>query len=101
MNFDFSEEQKELRDLARRFLKDQCPPEVVRGVLEGAAPYDGKLWQGVVEQGWTATALPEEYGGIGFGYLELCVIAEELGITQANVEEMKGSDNPEIKRVRG
>jgi len=85
MNFDFSDEQKELRDLARRFLKDQCPPEVVRGVLEGAAPYDGKLWQGVVEQGWTATALPEEYGGIGFGYLELCVIAEELGRVTAPI----------------
>jgi alkylation response protein AidB-like acyl-CoA dehydrogenase len=85
MNFDFSDEQKELRDLSRRFLKDQCPPEVVRGVLEGAAPYDGKLWQGVVEQGWTATALPERYGGIGFGYLELCVIAEELGRVTAPI----------------
>ena len=38
MNFDFSEEQKELRDHARRFLKDQCTWPVVRGVLEGAAP---------------------------------------------------------------
>lgn len=85
MNFDFSDEQKELRDLARRFLKEQCPPEVVRGVLEGAAPYDGKLWQGAIEQGWTATALPEEYGGIGFGYLELCVIAEELGRVTAPI----------------
>ncbi len=79
MNFDFSEEQKELRDHARRFLKDQCPWPVVRGVLEGAAPYDGGLWAGVAENGWTATALPEAYGGIGLGYVDLCVIAEELG----------------------
>jgi alkylation response protein AidB-like acyl-CoA dehydrogenase len=85
MNFDFSDEQKELRDLARRFLKDQCGPEIVRGVLEGAAPYDGTLWKGVIEQGWTATALPEEYGGIGIGYLELCVIAEELGRVTAPI----------------
>ncbi len=85
MNFDFSDDQKELRDLARRFLKEQCGPEVVRGVLEGAAPYDGTLWKGVIEQGWTATALPEEFGGIGMGYLELCVIAEELGRVTAPI----------------
>jgi general L-amino acid transport system substrate-binding protein len=33
--------------------------------------------------------------------LNTLIIAEELGITQANVEEMKGSANPEIKRVLG
>jgi hypothetical protein len=79
MNFDFSEEQKELRDHTRRYLKDRCAWPVVRGVLEGAAPYDGALWAGAAEMGWTATALPETYGGIGLGYVDLCVIAEELG----------------------
>ena len=37
------------------------------------------LWSQVAEMGFTATAIPEEYGGLGLGYLELCVIAEELG----------------------
>lgn len=85
MNFDFSEEQKELRDHARRFLKDRCPWTAVRAVLEGAAPYDGNLWAGVAENGWCATALPEAYGGIGLGYVDLCVIAEELGRVAAPV----------------
>ena len=31
------------------------------------------------EMGWTATVIPEEYGGLGLSYLELCVIAEEIG----------------------
>lgn len=85
MNFDFSDEQEELREHAVRFLKEQCDISVVRGVLEGDNAYDEGLWKGIVEMGWTATALPEEYGGIGYGYLELCVIAEEIGRVVAPV----------------
>ncbi len=79
MNFDFSDEQKELRDQARRFFKDRCTTKVPRRILEGAEPYAKDLWGAVCEMGYTAAAMPEEYGGIGSGYLELCVIAEEIG----------------------
>ncbi len=79
MNFDFNEEQKELKDQARRFLTDRCPTTVPRRILETDEPYAKDLWQGVAEMGWTGAVIPEEFGGIGFGYLELCVLAEELG----------------------
>jgi len=79
MNFDFSDDQKALRDQASRFLRDRCPPKAVRRILEGGDIFDRDLWKGVIEMGWTATAIPEEFGGLGLGYLELCVIAEELG----------------------
>ena len=79
MNFDFSEEQKMLRAVARKFLKENCSPGVVRRMLDGDAPYDEKLWKGICELDWPGTAVPESYGGIGYGYLELCVLAEELG----------------------
>lgn len=79
MNFDFTDEQRELQDQIRRFLRDRCKADVPRRVLEGDAPYDRELWDGVVEMGWLGVAIPEEYGGIGMGYLELCLIAEELG----------------------
>ena len=79
MNFDFSDDQKALKEQAQRFLRDRCPPKTVRAILEGDEPFDRALWKGVVEMGWTATAIPEEFGGLGLGYLELCVIAEELG----------------------
>lgn len=79
MDFDFSDEQKELKLVARRFLEDRCDLTVARRVLEGDEPYARDVWEGVAEMGWTAAAMPEEYGGIGYGYLELCVIAEELG----------------------
>ena len=79
MNFDFSDDQKVLRDQARKFLSQHAAPAKVRRILEGAEPYDKELWRGMAEQGWPGTAIPESHGGAGFGYLELCVIAEELG----------------------
>ncbi|MDE0511875.1 MAG: acyl-CoA/acyl-ACP dehydrogenase [Gammaproteobacteria bacterium] len=79
MNFEFSEEQDLLREQARRFLRDQCPPSVVRKVLEGEDSFDRELWGNIAEMGWTATVIPEEYEGLGLSYLELSVIAEELG----------------------
>jgi acyl-CoA dehydrogenase len=79
MNFDFSDDQKVLRDQARKFLSQHAAPARVRKILETDLPYDLELWKGMAEQGWPGTAIPESHGGAGFGYLELCVIAEELG----------------------
>ena len=79
MNFDFSTDQKSLREQARKFLAEHASSTRVRRILEGAAPFDAELWKGMGEMGWMGTAVPESHGGAGFGYLELCVIAEELG----------------------
>lgn len=79
MNFEFSEDQQFIRDQARGFLDRECTTAAVRAILDGDEPFDRKLWDKVVELGWTAMAIPEEHGGLGLGYLELCVIAEELG----------------------
>ncbi len=85
MNFEFSEDQKQLRDQARRYLTEQSPPKAVRAVLEGTAPYDKALWKGLAEMGFLGVAIPEEFGGAGAGHLELCVIAEEIGRALAPV----------------
>mgnify|MGYP000451075454 CR=1 FL=1 len=85
MNFDFSDEQKMLRDQARRFLEDNCSSETVRAILDTDTPYDANLWKGLAEMGFQGAAIPEEFGGLGLGYLELCVIAEELGRAVAPV----------------
>jgi acyl-CoA dehydrogenase len=79
MNFDFSHDQQVLRDQARKFLAEHASSTRVRRILDTDAPYDADLWQGMGEMGWLGTAIPESHGGAGFGYLELCVIAEELG----------------------
>src|ERR1700748_467657 len=85
MNFDFSDDQKQLRDQARKYLTEKCSPKAVRVVLEGKAPYDKDLWKGFAEMGFLGVAIPEEYGGAGAGHLELCVIAEEVGRALAPV----------------
>lgn len=85
MNFEFSEEQLFIRDQARKFLAEQSTAAVVRSILDGPESYHRPLWQQVVDMGWTATAIPEAYGGLGLGYLELCVVAEELGRSLAPV----------------
>ena len=80
MNFDFSDDQKFLKSEARKFLEANSSTAQVRKVLdEDARTHDEALWKAVAAQGWLGAAIPEEYGGLGLGHLELCVIAEELG----------------------
>jgi alkylation response protein AidB-like acyl-CoA dehydrogenase len=80
VNFDYSDDQKALKDEARRFLASVSPLGVARAVLERPADgYDKALWTRIGEQGWCGAAIPQAYGGIGMGYVELCALAEELG----------------------
>jgi alkylation response protein AidB-like acyl-CoA dehydrogenase len=79
MNFDFSEEQKLLQKTTRDYLDEHAPLSVCRQVLESDASYSAELWKGAAEMGWLGAAVPESYGGAGFGHLELALIAEELG----------------------
>lgn len=85
MNFEFSEEQLFIRDQARNFLGQECTASQVRKVLDSSDSFDRGLWRKIVELGWTSMTIPENYGGLGLGYLELCVIAEELGRALAPV----------------
>jgi alkylation response protein AidB-like acyl-CoA dehydrogenase len=80
LNFDFSDDQKSLKEQARKFLSEKAGAKVTRRVLnDDAISYDQDLWRAVADLGWLGTAIPEEYGGLGLGRLELCVLAEELG----------------------
>lgn len=79
MNFEFSEEQLLIREQANNFLAQESTPEVVRSILDTQQPFHRELWNKIVNLGWTATNIPQNYGGLGLGFLELCVIAEELG----------------------
>jgi alkylation response protein AidB-like acyl-CoA dehydrogenase len=86
LNFDFSDDQKSLKDQARKFLSEKAGAKVTRGVLDNAAvSYDQTLWRSVAEMGWLGAAIPEQHGGLGLGRLELCVLAEEIGRAVAPV----------------
>ena len=79
MNLDFSDDQKFLQSEARKFLEKEGSINRSRKVLEDKQSIDKELWNKIVELGWTGIRIPEEYGGLGLGHLELCVVAEELG----------------------
>jgi alkylation response protein AidB-like acyl-CoA dehydrogenase len=86
VNFDFTDDQKALKEEARRFLAAVSPLTTVRLTLERPADgYDKALWRRIGEQGWCGAAIPQAYGGLGIGYVELCALAEELGRSLAPV----------------
>jgi alkylation response protein AidB-like acyl-CoA dehydrogenase len=80
VNFAFSEEQEELRKSVRRFLEDKSPESEVRRLMETEGGYDPAVWAQMAQQlGLQGLAIPEEYGGSGYGYVELIVVFEEMG----------------------
>ncbi len=79
VNFAFSEEQEELRRYARQWLAERSPSKTVRELMETEEGFDRAQWTEIAEMGWQAMAIPEEYGGAGFGFLELVVLLEEQG----------------------
>jgi alkylation response protein AidB-like acyl-CoA dehydrogenase len=80
VNFAFSEEQEELRKSVRRFLDDKSPESEVRRLMETTEGYDPAVWSQMAQQlGLQGLAIPEEYGGSGYSYVELVVVLEEMG----------------------
>jgi alkylation response protein AidB-like acyl-CoA dehydrogenase len=80
VNFAFSEEQEELRRSVRRFLEDKSPEAEVRRLMETTEGYDPSVWSQMAQQlGLQGLAVPEEYGGSGYTYVELTVVLEEMG----------------------
>ncbi len=80
MNFAFSEEQETLREFVRNFLEEKSSEAAVREQMDTDNGYDPDVWQQMSEQmGLQSLIVPEEFGGQGFGYVELIVVLEEMG----------------------
>ena len=82
MNFDFSEDQREIKRTALELLAKRSGLEQVREAAEGEA-YDESLFTELSELGWTGIAIDEQYGGAGLGVVELMILCEELGYALA------------------
>ncbi|MBT8219187.1 MAG: acyl-CoA dehydrogenase [Bacteroidia bacterium] len=80
-----NEEQKMLKDSAADFLKERSPIESLRRLRDtkDKQGYDTQVWQEMIEMGWTGLNIAEQYGGLGFGYVGLGQILEEIGRTLA------------------
>ena len=78
-----NEEQRMLQDSAREFLASSAPVEALRELRDARDPlgYRTDLWQQMAELGWASIILPEQYGGLDFGFMGLGVVLEETGRT--------------------
>ncbi len=80
VDLEFDEDQEELRESVRSFLQAECPPGLVRKIVETGDPKAAEdLWSEMVSLDWPALSVPEEFGGVGLGFVECAVVAEELG----------------------
>ena len=80
MQFSFTDEQEEFRSVLRRFLEDRSPPTTVRRLMETDTGWDRTAWRAMNdEMGFSAVHIPEQYGGQGFGFVELGIMLEESG----------------------
>jgi len=86
-NFAFGEDEKMLRDTARKFLQDNLPTDKLHQLVasdsdpyrESLCLWDKELWQQIVELGWTTVIVPEADGGMGMSLVALCALVEECG----------------------
>lgn len=79
MDLRLNEDQEMIRNAAREFLQSECPMASVRALEEDPKGYSPELWRKMAELGFMGVAFSEDYGGIGKGFLELCLLIEEYG----------------------
>lgn len=79
MEFELNETQKLFQRSARELFTQECPPTLVREMIETGSPYSDVVWNKLVEQGWTGLIFSEDNGGLGLGMVELAVAFEEMG----------------------
>ncbi|HLB89584.1 MAG TPA: acyl-CoA dehydrogenase family protein [Terriglobales bacterium] len=80
IQFAFTDEQEQFRAAIRRFLQEKSPPTEVRRLMDTATGYDPEIWRQLSEQlALPGIHIPEQYGGAGFGMVELCIVTEEMG----------------------
>ncbi|AKH86229.1 hypothetical protein AA958_32930 [Streptomyces sp. CNQ-509] len=79
MDLTLTEDQELIKDTARGLLESRSASAGARAVAGEPAGYSAALWKEMVGLGWTGLALPEAHGGVGTGFLELCLVVEEMG----------------------
>jgi len=86
MDFAYTDEQQELIDLARKILTDRSAPDRLKKIERGGGPrFDPELWAELAKAGIVGVGIPEEFGGNGFGFLEVAGVIEQVGRTTAAV----------------
>jgi len=79
VNFDFSDEQQQLREAVEQFLAKEYPFERRAAILRSGAGWDPAVWQGLAQLGVTAINVPAALGGLGYGAMETLVLMSACG----------------------
>ncbi|HEY3109427.1 MAG TPA: acyl-CoA dehydrogenase family protein [Chloroflexota bacterium] len=79
MDFELSQDQIGLRDLAREFFGRESATPRVRAALETGERYDRSVWRQIGELGLQSIPISEQHGGMGMGMVELALVLEEMG----------------------
>ena len=86
MDFEFTDEQQSIADLAQQILRDGCTKERLKAAERRPGPrFDRNLWNDVAEAGLVGLAIPEAQGGGGLGFFELSLVIEQVGRTAAPI----------------
>lgn len=81
MSILYDEGQQAIATESRRALEARMRKDDLLPLLEVTGRYHEGFWTMAKEQGWTALALPEAYGGLELGLIELGLIAHQAGRT--------------------
>ncbi|HXC51980.1 MAG TPA: acyl-CoA dehydrogenase family protein [Candidatus Limnocylindrales bacterium] len=79
MDFGFTSEQEDIRSLAEKLFGDFCKTERLPDFEKASERLDRELWKALADAGLLGVALPEEFGGMGFGIAELAILLEQAG----------------------
>lgn len=80
MEFRFNDEQQMIRDTAAAFLAEVSDSAAIRRAMATDNGFEDAVWQRITgEMYWQALHIPEEYGGLGLGYVELVALFEQMG----------------------
>src|SRR6476469_4741789 len=85
MDFSFTSDQQDLRDLAAKILSDATTLERTKQVVADSDGFDRDLWAALADAGIVGISLPESVGGGGLGFLETCIVLEEVGRSAAPI----------------
>ncbi len=88
----YDEAQQAIATESRRVIDAQYDLQKLLDLVDVTGQYDARLWQTAVEQGWTALSVPEQYGGLGLGLVEMGLIAQSLGAVTPGAPFLSGND---------
>ncbi|MGH3239349.1 MAG: acyl-CoA dehydrogenase family protein [Spirillospora sp.] len=82
MNLSLTEDQELIASTARELLESRAAAAGARAMDGDPSGYSAALWKEMVELGWPGLPFPEEHGGVGGDFLDVCLLFEQLGYAQ-------------------